>query len=89
MQRFRVVSAEDLTRVAQTVNELTAAGTTLGTGVILLSAGVGLPPFYVVSIACGLLRIPFMQFFVLGLIGRLARFGVIVLAPQLLKLWAA
>lgn len=66
-----------------------ATGSTLGTGVILLSAGVGLPPFYVVSIACGLLRIPFMQFFVLGLIGRLARFGVIVLAPQLVKLWAA
>lgn len=66
-----------------------ATGTTLGTGVILLSATVGLPPFYVVSIACGLLRIPFAQFFVLGLIGRLARFGIIVLAPQLLKLWAA
>lgn len=66
-----------------------ATGTTLGTGVILLSAGVGLPPFYVVSIACGLLRIPFMQFFVLGLAGRLVRFGVIVLAPQLLKIWAA
>lgn len=60
---------------------------TLGGGVILLSASVGLPPFYVVSIACGLLRIPFMQFFVLGLAGRLVRFGVIVTAPQLLKAW--
>lgn len=64
-----------------------ATGTTLGTGVILMSAGVGLPPFYVVSIACGLLRIPFAQFFILGFMGRLARFGVIVLAPQLLKRW--
>lgn len=66
-----------------------AAGTTLGTGVILLSASLGLPPFYVVSIACGLLRIPFIQFFALGLVGRLARFGVIVLAPQLVKFWTA
>lgn len=66
-----------------------ATGTTLGSGVILLSASVGLPPFYVVSIACGLLRIPFAQFFVLGLLGRLIRFGVIVLAPQLVKLWTA
>lgn len=64
-----------------------ATGSTLGTGVILLSATVGLPPFYVVSIACGLLRIPFLQFFVLGLLGRLVRFGVMVLAPQLVKAW--
>ena len=62
-------------------------GATLGGGIILLSAVVGLPPFYVVSIACGLFRIPFAQFFVLGLIGRLVRFGVIVFAPQAWKAW--
>jgi membrane protein YqaA with SNARE-associated domain len=62
-------------------------GAALGGGVILLSASVGLPPFYVVSIACGLLRIPFARFFLLGLVGRLARFGVIVLAPQAVKAW--
>lgn len=63
-------------------------GATLGGGVILLSAIVGLPPFYIVSVACGLLRIPFMQFLVLGLAGRLVRFTVIVLAPQFWKAWA-
>ena len=62
-------------------------GATLGGGIILLSAVVGLPPFYVVSIACGLFRIPFMQFLVLGTIGRLIRFAVIVLVPQAYKAW--
>lgn len=65
-----------------------STGATLGGGVIMLSATLGLPPFYIVSIACGLLRIPFAQFFILGLLGRLARFGMVVLAPQLLKAWA-
>lgn len=65
-----------------------AGGTTLGSGVILLSAGVSVPPFYVVSIACGLLRIPFAQFFFLGLLGRLIRFGIVVLGPQLWKAWS-
>ena len=64
-----------------------AGGATLGGGIIMLSASVGLPPFYVVSIACGLLRIPFMQFFAIGLLGRLVRFGLIVLGPQLVKAW--
>src|SRR5688500_4192417 len=62
-------------------------GATLGGGIILLSAIVGLPPFYVVSIACGLFRIPFVQFLVLGTIGRLIRFALIVLAPQAWKAW--
>lgn len=65
-----------------------AGGATLGGGIIMFSATVGLPPFYIVAIACGLLRIPFAQFFVLGLLGRLVRFGIMVLAPQLVKAWA-
>jgi membrane protein YqaA with SNARE-associated domain len=61
------------------------AAPALGGTVLLASAGVGLPPFYVVSVACGIFRIPFIQFFLIGLVGMLARFSVIVLAPQLLK----
>lgn len=64
-----------------------AAGAAIGGTVILASASLGLPPFYVVSIACGVLRIPFAQFFVLGLLGRLVRFGVVVLGPQLARAW--
>jgi membrane protein YqaA with SNARE-associated domain len=55
--------------------------------VLLASAGAGLPPFYIVSVACGIFRIPFAQFFVVGLIGMLARFSVVVIAPQVVKSW--
>jgi membrane protein YqaA with SNARE-associated domain len=83
--------SERLRRMVARVEERYRAagkgGATLGGGVILLSAVVGLPPFYVVSIACGLFRIPFAQFFVLGLFGRLVRFALIVLAPQAWKAW--
>ena len=72
-------------QVEQRYQRAGAGGATLGGGIILASAVIGLPPFYVVSIACGLFRIPFAQFLVLGLIGRLVRFSVIVLAPQLVK----
>ena len=86
-----VLPSERLRRmVAQVEQRYRGAGTggaTLGGGIIMLSASVGLPPFYIVSIACGMLRIPFMQFFVIGLLGRIVRFGLIVLAPQLLKAW--
>lgn len=72
-------------QVEQRYQRAGAGGATLGKGIILVSAMVGLPPFYVVSIACGLFRIPFAQFLVLGLLGRLVHFGVIVLVPQLVK----
>ncbi len=74
-------------RVEQRYRTAGKGGATLGGGIILLSAVVGLPPFYVVSIACGLFRIPFMQFLLLGTLGRLVRFTVIVLAPQAYKAW--
>ena len=54
-------------------------------GFVLVSASTGLPPFYVVSILAGTVRIPFLVYFVPGTIGRLTRFAVFVLAPQLIK----
>ena len=58
-------------------------------GFIFVSAFTGLPPFYVVSILAGTLRIKFPVFFLPGTVGRLARFAVIVLFPQLAKgIWA-
>jgi membrane protein YqaA with SNARE-associated domain len=80
-----------LQRMVQTVEQRYASGGTapaLGATVVLVSAGVGLPPFYVTSVACGIFRIPFAQFFVVGLIGFLARFSVVVLAPQLIRAWS-
>lgn len=53
---------------------------------VFVSASTGFPPFYVVSIACGMLNVRFGPFFALGFLGRLARFTVAVLIPQLVKL---
>src|SRR4051812_28596779 len=42
------------------------------------SASLGLPPLYLTTFAAGALRINFSLFLLIGLLGRLARFGVIV-----------
>jgi membrane protein YqaA with SNARE-associated domain len=51
--------------------------------VLALSATVSLPPFLLVSIAAGALRIGFRTFCAIGLIGRTLRFGVILTIPWL------
>ena len=50
---------------------------------ILLSAFVGLPPFYVVSVVAGALKLHYIRFLVAGIVGRSARFVVIIYFPQL------
>lgn len=52
---------------------------------IFLSASTGFPPFYVISIVSGTLRIPFPVFFFPGFAGRLIRFAALVLFPQAIK----
>lgn len=52
-------------------------------GVVLLSSAVGLPPFYLVTIAAGTLHMNFRLFCLAGTLGRLARFGVIGMATHL------
>jgi membrane protein YqaA with SNARE-associated domain len=47
------------------------------------SASLGLPPLYLTTFAAGALRINFGLFVLIGLLGRLARFGVIVVIPWL------
>jgi membrane protein YqaA with SNARE-associated domain len=47
--------------------------------VLFLSAVTGLPPFYLVSLLAGVLRIRFGTFVVLGLVGRVLRFVALAL----------
>ena len=49
---------------------------------LFLSASIGLPPLFVVAILAGTLGIRFVPFFVVGLLGRAVRFGVIVYIPE-------
>jgi membrane protein YqaA with SNARE-associated domain len=52
---------------------------------VLTSAATGLPPFYMVSVASGLIGVPISQFAVLGTLGRFIRFAVVVMFPQAVK----
>ena len=56
-----------------------------GGALIFVSALTGLPPFYAVSIAAGVLRLAPGSFLLFGLAGRLLRFTAVVLAPRLLE----
>jgi membrane protein YqaA with SNARE-associated domain len=51
--------------------------------IFALSATLGLPPFLLVSIAAGALKIGFRAFCAIGLAGRALRFAVIVAIPWL------
>jgi membrane protein YqaA with SNARE-associated domain len=45
--------------------------------VVFLSAVVGVPPYYPITIAAGIVRMGLATFFVVGFVGRLARFAAI------------
>ena len=48
----------------------------------------GLPPFYVTTLAAGSMKIGFGQFLQAAVIGRLLHFGVIAVAPSVIRgLW--
>lgn len=54
----------------------------VGGGLVFVSAASGLPPFYLVSIAAGIVTFPLMPFIIFGFAGRLIRFGVVVFLPH-------
>jgi membrane protein YqaA with SNARE-associated domain len=51
--------------------------------ILFVSALLGLPPFYVVSLLAGALGIRLPTFCAIGLLGRVLRFGIIVALPWL------
>jgi membrane protein YqaA with SNARE-associated domain len=50
---------------------------------VLVSALFGLPPFYMMTVACGALGLPLSDYLVAGSIGRATRFTVLMMLPQL------
>lgn len=50
----------------------------LATGFVAVSASVGIPPFAVVSVLAGTMRVPLVVFAVAGLLGRWARFAFVL-----------
>ena len=55
-----------------------------GLTVLTASAVAGVPPFYAVSVAAGVLRLRFARFFAVGLAGRVVRFAAVLVLPRLL-----
>ena len=47
-------------------------------GAVFLGSAVSLPPFYLVTLASGLLRVPFVVFCLVGLLGTATRYAVLV-----------
>jgi len=49
-------------------------------GAVFLGSAVSLPPFYLVTLASGLLRVPFVLFSLAGFCGTAARYSILVWA---------
>ena len=59
----------------------------IGNGLVFVSASTGFPPFYIVSIAAGMLTFPVMPFILLGFAGRFIRFAAVVFLPHFPTAW--
>lgn len=75
-------------RIAEHVNNAAAHMSSrqhISGALLFASAASGLPPFYLMSITAGLIKLSFARFLLLGTSGRLLRFAAIVLFPQVIK----
>lgn len=52
-------------------------------GFVFLSSAVGIPPFYVMSLVAGALKLGFGRYFFYGTCGRLVRFALVAFVPYL------
>ena len=79
----RLIPGERMQRRIQLATARYREKRRIGSGLVFVSAMSGFPPFYLVSIAAGMLTFPLMPFIILGFAGRLIRFAVAVFLPHL------
>lgn len=72
-ERLPAKATQRLDRASEKVKKLEQAGLTL----VLVSAVVGLPPFYLISLAAGAMKLNLTGFIVTGTVGRGVRFAII------------
>jgi membrane protein YqaA with SNARE-associated domain len=53
-------------------------------GIVLLSSVVGIPPFYLATLAAGAIRMNFVLYLAAGTIGRIVRLGTVLLGGEAL-----
>ena len=71
-------------------SQLLARAETSRKGQVVLcavSAFVGLPPFLIVAVLLGSLKMPLNAFLIVGFLGRAGRFGLIVAVPSVAADW--
>lgn len=56
---------------------------TLSTGILFISALIGIPPYYFMNIVCGLLNTGWLVFCAIGFTGMFIRFSVCLVFPHL------
>lgn len=56
-----------------------------GGALVFVSATLGLPPYYVVTLAAGAAKMNLPMFLGVSLVGRLIRFAIVVAVPQLAR----
>ena len=72
-ERLPAKARARLDRASEKTKRLEQAGFTL----VLVSSVVGIPPFYLITLAAGAMRLNLTAFIVVGLLGRAVRFGII------------
>lgn len=53
--------------------------------VLFSSALIGVPPLYIVSIACGTIGMRLIPFFLIGCVGRLIHFAAVAMIPEVAR----
>lgn len=57
----------------------------MGSALVFVSSTLGIPPYYVVTLAAGAAKMNLPMFLAVSLVGRLIRFAIVVAVPQLVK----
>ncbi len=78
----RSLQSARVTRVLASCQERLLHSPSKALALIFISSALSIPPFYVVTILAGALRLKFGPFLAVGACGRLIRFGVLVLVPS-------
>ena len=86
-QQFERLPAGRLRDRIAAARERMGAHPSVGGVGLFTSALFGLPPFYLTTIASGVLRFGLVRFFAIGFAGRLIRFTLVALFPQVLEKW--
>ncbi|HET7039801.1 MAG TPA: VTT domain-containing protein [Gemmatimonadales bacterium] len=82
---MRLIPGERMKRRIEQATLKYRDGGKVGGPLVFVSSSTGFPPFYILSIAAGMLRFPLVPFIAFGTAGRFIRFTVAVFLPQLLK----